>query len=206
MKVETNTQAISETNENNIKIEPEDEAMLTPTMMPFAQMISGAENIFGIEGSSGNFSSSDFTDFDSMLINEDDARFFINLAQSGEYFVSIPNDKSGIQIMEPQVVQNTVSAKTVEITNQLASLIEKAQSTQKPVRISFDNDVSVILKIDKNGKVNAEFIPGSLEAESYIRNNISSLKQKFDEENLPYNELYYRQSGKQGGKQNKKEK
>ena len=47
--------------------------------------------------------------------------------------------------MQIQVAQTTVTQKTVEVTNQLTALIEKAQSTQKPVRITFDNDVSVII-------------------------------------------------------------
>ena len=72
-------------------------------------------------------------------------------------------------------------------------------------RISFDNDVSVVLKIDKNGRVTAEFIPGSIEVENYLRNNIDSLKQKFEEQNLPYNDLFYRQNNRQQNKKQNKE-
>ena len=82
-------------------------------------------------------------------------------------------------------------------------MVEKAQKTQKPVRITFDNNVSVIIKIDKQGKVTAEFIPGSVEVENYLRNNISALRQKFDEQNLPYNDLFYRQNGRQQNNRNK---
>ena len=72
------------------------------------------------------------------------------------------------------------------------------------VRISFDKDVSVVIKIDKHGKISAEFIPGSAEVENYLRTNIASLKQKFDEQNLPYNELFYRQNGRQNKERNNK--
>jgi hypothetical protein len=59
------------------------------------------------------------------------------------------------------------------------------------------------LKIDKHGRVRAEFIPGSLEVENYLKNNIPVLRQKFDEQNLPYNDLIYRQNNKQERNRNK---
>ena len=129
-----------------------------------------------------------------------DALFFIDLTKNAQ-FTSVQNPNGNFEtLIQTEIIQNTVSTKNVEATNKLISLIEKAQNTQKPVRITFDNDVSVILKIDKTGKVTAEFIPGSIEVENYLRNNIASLRQKFDEQNLPYNDLLYRQNNK---KQNK---
>ena len=49
--------------------------------------------------------------------------------------------------------------------------------------------------MDTKGKVSAEFIPGDKAVEMYLRNNISSLKQRFDDQNLPYNDIMYRQGG-----------
>ena len=49
------------------------------------------------------------------------------------------------------------------------------------------------MKIDKDGKLSAEFIPSDKVAEEYLRNNITFLKTTFDEQKLPYNEISYRQ-------------
>ncbi len=42
--------------------------------------------------------------------------------------------------------------KTQQTSKVLADLLTKAYNEQKPVRISFDNNVSVILKVDTKGK------------------------------------------------------
>ena len=68
----------------------------------------------------------------------------------------------------------------------------EAYKTQKPTRIDFDNNVSVILRISKDGKVSAEFIPGDKAVEEYLRNNIGYLKQRFDDENISYNDIMYK--------------
>ena len=138
--------------------------------------------------------------YDSLFMDIQDAVFFVNLAQDEQYVINTTENGEFKSLLQLDVSKNIISQKTISTTNQLTTLIEKAQNTQKPVRISFDNDVSVILKIDKHGKITAEFIPGNIEVENYLRNNIASLRQKFDEQNLPYNDLFYRQ---QNGKQNK---
>lgn len=178
---------------------PVDEGVLSNVNMPFANVMEGM--ITQVDSSLPDV---DFI-FDSMTMNIEDAMFFVNLAQEGQFSVNSSSSGEFQSLMQLDVAKNVASQRTVEVTNQITSLIEKAQSTQKPVRISFDNDVSVILKIDKHGKVTAEFIPGSLEVENYLRNNIASLRQKFDEQNLPYNDLFYRQNGKQN-RNKKKEK
>lgn len=184
---------------------PQDEAnILVNVNMPFSELLTGQINAESTaEGISGYSMLNADYNYDSLSMGLEDALFFVNLVQEGQF--SVMNSPSGDfqSLIQLDVAQNVVSKKTVEVTNQLTSLIEKAQSTQKPVRISFDNDVSVILKIDKHGKVTAEFIPGSAEVENYLRNNIASLKQKFDEQNLPYNDLFYRQSGKQNKNKNR---
>ncbi len=209
MKVDTQTKQNVEKKENVIQMQPEDAEILSSSNVPFSDILM--QKLNSVEDSSEL--NSDLCslgidyDYNSLSINIEDALFFVNLTQEGQF--SVENTKTGDfkSIVKLDVSQNVVSAKTVEVTNQLTSLIEKAQKTQKPVRISFDNDVSVILKIDKHGKVTAEFIPGSIEVENYLRNNIVALRQKFDEQNLPYNDLYYRQNNsKQNRNKNDKEK
>ncbi|MCD7878305.1 MAG: hypothetical protein LUG16_00045 [Candidatus Gastranaerophilales bacterium] len=204
MKVDTQqTSQQIENKDFNIQLDDEDEAMLIPANGTFADIISS--QLLTASTSEETLPDIDFN-YDSVSMSLQDAMFFVNLAQNGQFSIAVQNGEQPV-INSIDLSQNTITQKNVEVTNQLTTLIEKAQNTQKPVRISFDNDVSVILKIDKHGKLTAEFIPGNTEVENYLRNNISSLKQKFDEQNLPYNDLLYKQNNKQNRnkKQNKGE-
>ena len=185
-------------NESNIVLNEQDTAILSDNFnMPFSDILTQQLN----NTANVNDLGIDYN-YDSIYMTLSDAMFFVNLAQDGQFSVNTTSEGKFDSIIQTQISQISASQKTVEVTNQLTELIQKAQSSQKPVRISFDNDVSVILKIDKHGKVTAEFIPGSVEVENYLRNNISSLRQKFDEQNLPYNDLFYRQSERQNKRQN----
>lgn len=201
MKIETSKQN-SETIENtNIQLTEQDKEMLSACNMPFSEMLAQQINT-----TNNNFNVNDLNslsvdyNYDTLTMTEEDAKFFVNLTQNAQFTVTPAPNGEFTQIIETQLNQNLISTKAIEVTNKITELIDKAQKTQKPVRITLDNDVSVILKIDKDGKVTAEFIPGSLEVENYLRNNIASLKQKFDEQNLPYNDLFYRQSNKENNK------
>ena len=205
MKIDTQIKKDIENSQdiNNIAY-PEDEAILSNNMnMPFSGLLQN-QMLSDEEASVKNFGlmSVDYN-FDSLNMDIDDAKFFISLANEGQFSISANNNGEFNQLIQTKVSPLEVSQKTVEVTNKLTELIEKANKTQKPVRITFDNDVSVILKIDKHGKLTAEFIPGSIEVENYLRNNIASLRQKFDEQNLPYNDLLYRQNSRQNKKKNK---
>ncbi len=202
MKIDTQNKKNIENDNASVQMKPEDNDVLMAANMPFSQMLSQqlAENPAECETQNSLYSLSVDYNYDSLSMNFEDAIFFVNLAQDGQFSIEAAPNGDFTSVVKTEIAQNIVSQKTVEVTNQLTSLIEKAQKTQKPVRITFDNDVSVVIKIDKHGKVTAEFIPGSLEVENYLRNNIASLKQKFDEQNLPYNDLFYRQNN---GKQNR---
>ena len=208
MKIETQQQNSIEKKEVNLQETQEEKEILNEnTNIPFSNFIAlNSDNSMATE--SINYLSSLPVDYnyDHISMSFDDAMFFVNLTQEGQ-FVAQTNSNNFQNLMQIEVAQTAVTQKTIDVSNKLSELILKAQTTQKPVRISFDNDVSVVLKIDKNGKVTAEFIPGSIEVENYLRNNIDSLKQKFEEQNLPYNDLFYRQNNKQQNKrQNQKEK
>lgn len=202
MKVETQNKKNIENDNSSVQMKPEDNEVLMTANMPFSQMLSQQINGSESEVNSSNnlYALSVDYNYDSLSMNFEDAIFFVNLTQEGQFSVETAPNGDFSSVVKTEITQNVITQKTVDVTNQLTSLIEKAQKTQKPVRITFDNDVSVVIKIDKHGKVTAEFIPGSVEVENYLRNNIASLKQKFDEQNLPYNDLFYRQNN---GKQNK---
>lgn len=203
MKIEAKMKQEVDNKENSVQLKPEDIQMLSMPNAPFSELVSmqlnpeNADNLQSLSSLNADFN------YDTLNMNIEDALFFINLANEGQF--SVENGQTGEfkNIIQTDFVQNVVSQKTVDVTNQITALIEKAQKTQKPVRISFDNDVSVIIKIDKHGKVTAEFIPGNTEVESYLRNNIQALRQRFDEQNLPYNELLYRQNSRQNRNRNK---
>ncbi len=112
-----------------------------------------------------------------------DAIFFINLLNENDTTTySVENDKIKI---------STESGKTIDVTNSLLSMIETSINTNKPIRLDFDKDVTVILKLDKDGKIQAHFIPGTSQVEAYLKNNINCLKQRFDDENINYSQLGY---------------
>ena len=206
MKVDTQSKQNIENSEVNVQMLPEDNELLSNVNMPFSDLLAQNSQVMGTSEISYLSSLPVDYNYDSLLMTQEDALFFVNLTKEGQF--SVENAPTGEfkNLMQIQVAQTAVTQKTLEVTNQLTSLIEKAQKTQKPVRISFDNDVSVVIKIDKQGKVTAEFIPGSLEVENYLRNNISALRQKFDEQNLPYNDLFYRQNGRQNRNKDKDNK
>ena len=87
-------------------------------------------------------------------------------------------------------------------------MLHTSVETNKPIRLDFDNDVTVILKLDREGKIQAHFIPGSSEVESYLKNNISCLRQSFDDEEINYSHLgyskYKENKDKENNSQNKK--
>lgn len=205
MKVDSQVKQNIENNEVNVQMLPEDNELLSSTNMPFSDMLA--------QGAQGTLNQFEYLsslpvdyNYDSLMMTQEDAMFFVNLTKEGQFSVETAPTGEFKNLMQVQVAQTSVTQKTVEVTNQLTTLIEKAQKTQKPVRITFDNDVSVVIRIDKQGKVTAEFIPGSLEVENYLRNNIVALRQKFDEQNLPYNDLFYRQNGRQNRNKDKNNK
>ncbi len=203
MKVENQIKQNIENKELNVPMTEEEMNVLNSQGGAFIDVLN--QNIPSDE--TQDFSDLDIDyNYDSLMMSIEDAMFFVNLAREGQFSIEVNPNGSFSNIMQLEVAQTSVTQKNVEITNNLINLIEKAQNTQKPVRITFDNDVSVILKIDKHGKVTAEFIPGSAEVENYLRNNIASLKQRFDEQNLPYNDLLYRQNNRQNKGKDKNNK
>lgn len=204
MKVDTQSKQNIDNKDNTVQMHPEDNELLSSTNLPFSEMLNQqlTNNQSEIQTNSIYKLGIDYN-YDTAKISIEDAMFFIDLTKDAKFSVETAPTGEFKAITQIEVAQNVASKKAVEVTNQIATLIEKAQKTQKPVRITFDNNVSVIIKIDKQGKVTAEFIPGSIEVENYLRNNIAALRQKFDEQNLPYNDLFYRQNGRQQNNRNK---
>ncbi len=199
MKVEAQINQNIENKElKNIAVTDEETEILQSVNSPFSEILNQGIN----QNEEINSDIELEFNLDSIMMSIEDAMFFVNMAQDGKFSVESTPSGDFKGIMQIETLQNTVSQKAVEVTNKITELIQKAQSTQKPVRITFDNDVSVILKIDKHGKITAEFIPGSAEVENYLRNSIPALRQRFEEQNLPYNDLLYRQNNRQNKNKN----
>ena len=84
-----------------------------------------------------------------------------------------------------------VNNKKINATTSLLNMLQTSFDSKKPIRLDFDNDITVILKLDKEGKIQAHFIPGTSEVETYLKNNISCLRQNFEEEEINYSYLGY---------------
>ena len=67
--------------------------------------------------------------------------------------------------------------------------LKDAIKNKKVFRIDFDNEISVIIKIDVDGKISANFLTSNKEIEDKLKNNLYLLKQKFEEEGIKYNNI-----------------
>lgn len=134
--------------------------------------------------------------FDTSNIQRNDALFYINLLNQGEIAnYTVKNDGNIIDGM---------NYKNIEVSKTLSTLLSRAHESKKAVRLDFDNNVTVILKLSNEGKINAHFIPGDKAVEEYLKNNIPYLKQRFDEQNIPYANISYKQHRqRENGQQNK---
>ena len=130
-------------------------------------------------------------------IGVNDAIFFVNLLNEQNLInYSVENDTVNLSDFE---------GKKINATNSLLNMLKTSYDTGKPIRLDFDNDITVVLKLDKEGKIQAHFIPGTSEVESYLKNNIQCLKQRFDEEEIPYSHLGYSKNKNEDNKKRNKQ-
>lgn len=122
-------------------------------------------------------------DVNADKIGVNDAIFFINLLNQ-ENVINYNVEKASVSLDLGQ-------GKTIKPTSSLMEVLNTSISQNKPVRLDFDNDVTVILKMDNKGKIQTHFLPGSAEVEAYLKNNLQCLKQVFDEQEINYSSLSY---------------
>ena len=141
-------------------------------------------------------------DYDVINMSDSDANFFANLVQNTDMSMkSIASQISDAMVNNSENVQ-----KNVQVSSVLMDKLSESMKTNQPFRIDFDKDVSVIIKVNKDGSLAANFIPGDKAVEQYLKNNISFLKQRFDDQNLPYSELSYSNSRQQQQERRKNNK
>lgn len=135
---------------------------------------------------------------DTLNIDKADALFFINaINQAGYTNYTVQNDGSVI---------DAANYRGIEVSKTLSDMLCKIQNTKQAVRLDFDNNVTVVLRLSDDGKINAHFIPGDKAVEEYLKNNIPYLKQRFEEQNIPYANLSYKHHKEKQNGQNNKEK
>ena len=61
-----------------------------------------------------------------------------------------------------------------------------------------------IIKVSREGKISADFLPSSQVAEAYLKENLPLLKQRFDDNNIEYDELNQRKQRQDDNKDRKK--
>lgn len=128
--------------------------------------------------------------YDNVIMNKADVEVFANLVQNGS--VDITN-------LAPEAAE-----KSVKVSKTLADMLAKSMQDNKPLRIDFDNNISVIIRISRDGKLSADFLPSSQVAEAYLKENLPLLKQRFDDNNIQYDELNQRDSREKEKERNKR--
>lgn len=147
--------------------------------------LQGASSIFSFGSDNSN----------QISLTQDDAQFFINLTKTED--VSGQNIALQAQNMIANGGDFAEVAQNAKISQTLLNALSNARETNQPLRIDFDQNVSVILRVGQDGALSARFIPGDKAVEQYLRNNIESLKATFRENDLPYSDLSYSNSSKQ---------
>lgn len=147
-----------------------------------------------------------------MKMDNSDITFFVNLVQNqganagANAAVNVANLATQKAADNSSDTAAQATSQSAQISQTLMNALNESMQTNKPFRIDFGSDVAVIMKVDKDGNISANFIPGSAAVENYLRNNISLLRQNFDNQNLPYNELSYSRQQKQDQQQQRNNK
>lgn len=119
-------------------------------------------------------------------MTQDDCKFFELVASKQNIFINNSNsfsleDESGKTIL-----------KDLNFSKSLINLIEYSYASNRPIRIDFGKDLSLILRIDKQGRVSAEFISSDKAMEFLLKTNIPHLKQRLDSSGIKYKKIYYK--------------
>lgn len=136
----------------------------------------------------------------TIKMTEADAKFFNNLIETNQQVID--GTKTAEQTNNT-LLKDVETAQSAQVSKSLLNALKESQETNKAFRVDFDKDISVVLKVNRDGQISAEFIPGDEAVEQYLKANIPLLKQKFTDEGLEYDSLSYRQHKKE---QNEKER
>ena len=114
------------------------------------------------------------------------------------------NNQNFQAVFAVQNQNNQVSYKSFDVSKGLFNLIEYSFKAQKPVRLDFNGNFSVILKMHNDGKLIAEFISNDKAMEYVLKSSIPGLKDKLDAEGIAYEEISYKDNSKNNNKKQNK--
>ena len=83
------------------------------------------------------------------------------------------------------------------LSERFVALLKDSIINKKVFRIDFDNQISVIIRINTEGKLVTEFLTNDDAMETYLKNNLHVLKQRFDELNVNYEDVTYKNTSKE---------
>ena len=139
--------------------------------------------------------------YQNVEMTENDAKFFADIVQ---------NNAGGIQNIVTEIQHaaefgDEAVQKTATVSKTLLNALQNTVKTGQAVRIDFGNDIAVVMRVSKDGSIMANFIPGDKAVENYLKNNIDFLRQRFEEEDIPYSQLSYSQQQNRERRQQNKE-
>lgn len=119
-------------------------------------------------------------------ITEDDIKFFELIANNKNILI---NNNNTLLITEEN---GAINRQSLNFSKSLMNLIEYSYTSNKSIRIDFGKDLAVILKIDKQGMISAEFISSDKAMEYLLKTNIPHLREKLDSSGIKYKKIYYK--------------
>lgn len=131
-------------------------------------------------------------DLDKIEFSKKDLEFFDLFTQNTNLQITDINKALNQVNFMISNQSGNVSYKSFDFSKSLSSLIEYAYTVKRPIRLDFQGHSSVILKIDKEGKLSAEFMSADKAMEQILKNTIPNLRSKLDAEGLPYKEISYK--------------
>ena len=139
----------------------------------------------------------------NIKMNETDAQFFLNLTQDGD--VSMQNIAVQGQNMLNSGAEASSVRQSVQVSQTLLNALNESRQNNQPIRIDFDQNISVVLRVGRDGAISAQFIPSDKVAEQYLKANIDELRSAFDEQEIPYSDLSYSHSSKEQNKRRREQ-
>ncbi len=125
----------------------------------------------------------------AIKMTEADAKFFQNLVENNS---QVAQDAKATDMANQATLKDIEETHSAKVSKSLLNALKESQETNKSFRVDFDKNLSVILKVNRAGKISAEFLPGDAAVEQYLKSTIPLLKQKFNDEGLEYENLSYR--------------
>ena len=84
-----------------------------------------------------------------------------------------------------------------KLSAKFVALLKDSIINKKVFRIDFDNHISVIIRISTEGKLVTEFLTDDDAMETYLKNNLHVLKERFDELKVNYEDITYKNTTKE---------